>query len=288
MSHGDERLLAMKLFWHICLKLDLILDYQVELHANQWLLTQDTAMYMKILLIDYLSTEGILTNYRVYPKNSGNHQLVLDRLADVHGPGHGEHDIDIGGVRIYNSNLVDIDRTCTQIRNFTFLNDNEEFSYKIEHMNLNVGNSNSGEGGMYYFIGPSGFRASRLFVSDPYDEDTDDDYNRKQFRHTVKWDTEFKSQMIEMQLRSGHGTFSFRTGGLFHPFDSGGDFIDCTEEESIINQIIDDQLLRDGGGAAIYNDLTDNFDWIEWKPSVFGFSINVNKLIKYFISKLRS
>lgn len=243
-------------------------------------------MYMKLLLIDYLSPDGVLTSYRAFPKYDGG-AVVMDRLSDVRGPTYGSSDLDVGGARIYNSDKVEILRSSTQIRAFAYDRDAKEFNFAIEHMGLDVGFSNRAEGGMYYFIGPFGWRAKQRFVSDPYDRKSTDDYKRKQFRHSLKWDTRFHSQLIEMDLRSSRGTFSFRTGGVFALADSKATFVEAQEDQGIVKRVVEDWHLRDGGGDAIKTDLADKVDWVEMKPKLFGVGININKIIKDAIAMFR-
>lgn len=244
-------------------------------------------MYMKTLLIDYLGLDGILRSYRVYAKHADD-PVVVDRLSDVDGPTLGEHDIDIGGTRVYNSDRLEIVRSSTQIREFDVSAQGEEFTYIVEHYGLAVGLSRQAEGGMYYFIGPSGFRATRLFVSDPYDQKTDDDYMRKQFTYTLKWDTEFKSQLLEMPLRSSHGTFSFRTGGVFRLEDRDGSFVDCESEESILTSVPNEPVLGDESRRPIWRDFVKLSRLMELKPNFFGIGVNLNKLIEDRDAALRN
>jgi hypothetical protein len=242
-------------------------------------------MYLKILLIDYLTADGVLTSYQVLPKHEGG-AVVVDRLTDVSGSPFGSHDKDVGGVRLYNSDKVEVLKIQTQIR--AFERTGHSFAFGIEHMGLDVGFSRRSEGGLYYFIAPHGFRATDLFVSDPYDKLTNDDYERKQFTYTLHWDTRFVSQVVEMNLRSSRGTFSFHLGGRFSPSREGVQFLACHEDEYIVSQATGDWHLEDGGQKAIQNDMAGLLDTLELKPTLFGIGIDVPKFIKTIIEMFRA
>ena len=241
-------------------------------------------MYLKILLIDYLTPDGVLTSYRVYPKYDGG-AVVIDRLADVIGAPFGVHDRDVGGARLYNSDKVEIRKIQTRIR--AFRRDGSGFDFGIEHMGLDVGFTKRAEGGMYYFIAPHGFRATGLYVADPYDRRTSDDYARKQFRYQLYWDTRFSSQVVEMDLRSSRGTFSFRLGGKFSPYTEDASFLGCHEAESIVNRATGDWHLGDGGQKALSRDMASVLDSIELKPKLFGVGIDVPKFVKTIVGLFR-
>ena len=243
-------------------------------------------MYVKVLLIDYLDSDGVLTTYRAHPKGDSG-PVVLDRLADVRGPSLGRHDLDMGGARVYNSDRVEIIRSSTRIRDFSVSTLTTRVSYGIEHMGLDVGFSRNAEGGMYYFIGPLGFRARKLFVSDPYDRRTDDDYRRKQFYYNFWWDDDLKCQMIEMPLRSSRGTFSWRTGGVFELWRGGDGYVDCEVGRSIVSRVVGEGCLRGGGGNAILEDwLKKVEEWVEVKPGIFGLSVDIKKMLRDLIGGL--
>lgn len=242
-------------------------------------------MYLKILLIDYLTPDGVITSYRVFPKYNGG-AVVIDRLADVRGTPFGAHDRDIGGARLYNSDKVEVHRSQTQIR--AFERTGTRFEFGIEHMGLDVGYSKRAEGGVYYFIAPHGFRATDLYVSDPYDRRTADDYERKQFQYGLYWDTRFTSQVVEMHLRSSRGTFSFRLGGKFSPHTEAAPFLECQEDESIVSRATGDWHLGDEGQKAIKRDMASVLDSVELKPKVFGVGLDVPKFVKTIIGLFRA
>jgi hypothetical protein len=244
-------------------------------------------MYLKILLIDYFSPDGVLTSYRAFPKYGGTPAVVIDRLADLRGRPFSREDFDVGGARIYNSDKVEIVRSSTQIRSFQIDRDRGEISFTLEHMGVEVGYSRNAEGGMYYFVGPFGSRGTRLFVSDPYDKKTDDDYQRKQFQHSLYWDTQFQSQMVELGLRSSRGTFSFRLGGTFAQHDSSAQFVSASEHEGVLKRVVEDWTLCGGGDRAIKRDLSEKLEWLHLKPNVFGVGANVNQILKDVIGFLK-
>ena len=242
-------------------------------------------MYLKILLIDYLTADGVLTSYQVFPKHEGG-AVVVDRLTDVSGVSFGAHDKDVGGVRLYNSDKVEVLKNQTQIR--AFEQTGSSFVFGIEHKGLDVGFSKRSEGGLYYFIAPHGFRATELYVADPYDQGTSDNYARKQFKYLLHWDTRYISQVVEMDLRSSRGTFSFRLGGRFSPSTEEAHFLACPEDENIVSRATGDWHLEDGGQKAIKHDMAGLLDSLELKPTVFGVGIDVPKFIKKIIEMFRT
>ena len=140
---------------------------------------------------------------------------------------------------------------------------------------------------MYYFVGPFDYRATRLFVSDPYDKKTADDYQRKQFQHSVYWDTQFQSQMVELGLRSSRGTFSFHLGGVFGLHDASAAFVPANEGEGVLKRVVEDWNLRGGGDRAIKRDLSEKLEWLHLKPNVFGIGANLNQILKDLIGFLK-
>lgn len=237
-------------------------------------------MYLDIALIDALTPDGILTSFRVTPKER-NHRVVADRYRDIY-PEKSNKEFDIGGIRIYNSEDCSILRTDTHLRAFRQINNG--YSFQFEHMGIPLCPIREDHHGFYNLIFPPGFRLIDLKIVDPYDENHSDVDQKKEFQHSVIWDKECKVQLIEMELRSNRGSFSFIAKGTFVLVDSSNEqeFINAQGSDWSVSTIINHDDLKDwlknDGKQCLIDQILEKIDWLELKPNICGFGINFNNV----------
>lgn len=241
-------------------------------------------MYLDIVLIDTPTPDGILTTFRIIPTHAS---LVTDKLHDIHPEYKTGGEMDIGGIRIYDSKNCEINRIESSIRALQ-TNDSGEFSFQFEHMDVPIG-----AGGIYNLILPPGYRLIDFRIVDPYDTEHTDIHQKKQFEYKILWDRLCKIQLVEMQLRSRHGTFSFIVDGCAILVDveriNNYKYIDAEELNSGICNIYElNRLLGDEGKNTLVGQLANKWlKWLEFKPSFCGFSVNINEIIKDYIKNFK-
>ncbi len=235
-------------------------------------------MNFDIVLIDTLTPDGVMTSFKVTPKDQ--HQRVLiDRYRDIYPDRFGD-ELDLGGARIYNSQECSILRTDTRLRAFNA--GDSTLSFQFEHMGIPVGPSRQAHGGIYNLVIAPGFRLVDFRIVDPYDQKHEDIRQKKQFQYNVIWDKECKVQLVEMDLRSNRGSFSFIAQGEAVLVDSPGEhnYVEAQESEWRVSNLTSHSMLRGGGKKVLSKELAKKVDWIELKPNIFGLGININEILK--------
>jgi len=78
--------------------------------------------YRKVI-IGSLTPHGVLTSFKVKPLNKSNKNLA-DRYREIY-PNKYDNEVDMGGIRIYNSKVCSILKTNTKVQSFNsdFQND---------------------------------------------------------------------------------------------------------------------------------------------------------------------
>jgi len=243
-------------------------------------------MNLDIVIIDFLNIDGSITNYRILP-NEGRRVLV-DRLPDVYRSRMNKN-INIGGTRIYNSSECSIDEYQTIIRGFSFDPEKQIIKFQFEHKGVPVGPSRNAHGGLWNLILPPRWRLIQLHVVDPYDNTVEQIEQKKSFRHDVYWDTECETQLVEMELRSGRGSFSFIVKGEASLFDNDAtQFAPCLETPYGVSRINYNNIIDQDGSNVLSERLNKGADWLELKPNLFGIGINLNQIIKDSINKFKN
>ncbi len=172
-------------------------------------------MNLDIVLIDFLTPDGVLTSYRVKPKQYHG-SLVVDRLRDISSQRFRDNDRDLGGTRIYNASICDIENHSARIRAFELKKTGIEqyFSFQFERIRVPIGPSKEGHGGIYNFVLYPGWRLRKIRIVDPSDNKYPSVESKDQFRYEVIWDTECNTQMVDMEMGSNQGSFSFIVAGM--------------------------------------------------------------------------
>lgn len=249
-------------------------------------------MNLDIVLIDFLSPDGILTTYKVKPKYHPR-GVVVDRLRDIYPDRFSEDDLDLGGTRIYNASNCYIEKQSTRIRAFKLDTTEQCFSFQFEHMGVPIGPSRKGHGGIYNFVLSPRWRLHEIWVVDPYDKKHTSIESKKQFEYRVIWNTQCNTQMIYMDMRSGRGSFSFVIIGkasIVGTDYESSEYVEADESEWGISELSNIHILDKNGEKCLAKELTQKANWLELKPNIFGLGINLNQIIqdiKLFGNKVR-
>jgi hypothetical protein len=192
-------------------------------------------MYLEVVLIDVLQSDGILKTYRYIPKHASD-TVVTDRLEDIDLDFKSTKSMahDRGSVRIYNSNKCSIDVFDTKPKKFTL--GRRSMRFELEHMGIPLGSSRDSRRGIYNFLLGSGWRLTNLYVSDPYDNSTSEAESKRQFERNVYWDTKYHTQAVDILISSQRGSFSFILGGSAELYEkSDSNFIPSAEGSKLIS-----------------------------------------------------
>lgn len=111
-------------------------------------------------------------------------------------------------------------------------------------MYIPVERTRTGSCGIYNFILPVGFRLTDLQIVDPFDKNNKSD--KKQFKYEVFYDRDNKLQVVQMQLKSNRGIFSFVLKGEASAENSESEFISYQEQTIYLDEDIHDSLFDDG------------------------------------------
>lgn len=239
-------------------------------------------MNLNIVQIDTLTPDGILTSFKITPKQK-HKRVLIDRVRDIRPDRFGD-ELDLGGTRIYNSKECSILRTDTGLR--TFDANEKDISFQFEHLGIPLGPSNRGNGGIYNFILAPGFRLIDLYIVDPYDNNHENIKQKKQFEYKVIWDNECKMQLVEMFLRSNRGSFSFIVCGSFALTDSGieHNFLEAQESDRKVSEITSGfllkKMLQDDGKKILAKGLSKKLDWLELKLTFCGLGLDLRKILQ--------
>lgn len=249
-------------------------------------------MYLDIVLIDYLSPNGVLTTYRITPRDARD-RVVIDRLSDIDMNFGSRDALNIGGTRVYNTSNCSIQVQQARLRQVMLSESDKSVSFSFEHMGIPVGSQRQAHGGYYNFILPPGFRFTELHVVDPYDHESDP-VKKKHFKYDILWDTSCSTSLVNMFLTSSRGTFSFILFGTARVFDKDAAYAYCParEDQYAVSGLLDYHIFSSKERKALADDIADKSDWLELKPNFMGIGINLNQVIKdsirAFGKKIRS
>ncbi len=237
-------------------------------------------MYLDIVLIDYLSPNGILTTYRIKPK-ADEEKVVVDRLGDIDTEFKSPDSIDIGATRIYNYANDSIRIQQARLRGFQVNVAENAMSFSLEHMGVPVGSKSQAHIGYYNFVLSPAYRFLDLHIVDPYDRKTEDYLRKKHFRYETLWDTSCNMSLATMELSSSRGTFSFQLYGKAQIYKSGqnSDYLKCTEITRGVSELIDYPISSESR-QTITDDIMKKSEWLELKPNIAGIGINLNAIIR--------
>lgn len=231
-------------------------------------------MYLSIVLIDFIDRTGTLKTYRFVPTGKYN-KVVVDRLGDICADVKGNTDKDIGLLRIYNSSECQLLSTKCKIKEFTCNSD--YISFEFEHMYIPLESSHYGNCGYYSFILPIGYKLTELHIVDPFDKKTSHIEKKKHFKYDIFFDSEKKLQIVQMQLRSGRGSFSFYLSGKASTEYSKVSFIDYQERTIYLDDTINESVFNEGIKKSFWKHLKES---VILEPSFNGIGIDLKKLFR--------
>lgn len=238
-------------------------------------------MYLEVAVIDYLNINGQLTNFNITPQDIHSY-VVVESLTSVQRL-RSNPKLSIGGTMIYNSEQCQIRKLETQLRTFTYASTSNVVSFTFNHKKLPLGPSNQGYGGLWNFLLPPHWRLRDLKIVDPYDNSSEIMSEKKEFRYSVYWDEEYEIQMIEMELRSNRGSFSFEVIGemsLIDTDESEINYVPSLTTRRSVEKLERIRILDKGGKFILASQLADKAKWFELKPNFFGIGLNINSIIQ--------
>lgn len=231
-------------------------------------------MYIDIVIVDYLDIDGVLYSYKITPKFR-RERVRIDRLIDIDPDFRTGPEIDVGGLRIYNSESCSIVLDKTKLRTVSIMND--VINFQFEHMGIPT------HGGYYNLLLPPNFRLIDIHLVDPYDRKHEKIEDKKHFQYNVYWDKSCSTSLVTMQLRTVRGSFSFIAKGsakIFDPTKEKGQFLSCDETEYGIASVLNIHILDDKARKILSEKIAEKVDWIVLKPNIFGIGVNLNQIIK--------
>lgn len=229
-------------------------------------------MNLSILLTDFIDNTGILKTYRFVPINQYN-RVVVDRIEDICTDIKGNTDKDVGRVRVYNSNKCELISTKCKIKNFSNDKGNKIY-FRLEHISVPVESSNSGSCGIYNFVLPIGYKLTELHIVDPFDKQEKIE-DKKHFRYDVFYDKENQLQIVEMQLRSRRGSFSFIVSGAASNEQHLDEFIDYEEQKIYLDKDILEFFFDEGIKKSFWQSFKES---LLLEPNFNGIGIDLKKL----------
>ena len=231
-------------------------------------------MNLSILLTDFIDTQGILKTYRFVPINPYN-RVVVDKLEDICADIKGNTDKDIGLLRVYNSDKCELHLSTCKINNFS--NNANKISFLFEHMYIPVESSRSGSLGIYSCILPVGYKLTELHIVDPFDSKKKPLKMKKHFRYDVFYDCESKIEIVQMDLRSARGSFSFVLEGEASN-DDNSNVIEYKEQRIYLDKDINNEYFFDDGiKKSFWENLKES---ILLQPNFSGIGIDLKKLFR--------
>ncbi|MBK5347009.1 MULTISPECIES: hypothetical protein [Bacillus] len=238
-------------------------------------------MYLEVAIIDYLNVDGKLTNFNITPKDLNSH-VIVESLSNAQRLRRSPN-FSVGGTMIYNSDQCQIRKIETQLRTFTQTSSSNIVRFQFNHKNLPLGPSNRGNGGLWNFLLPPRWRLRDLKVVDPYDNSTEIMSEKREFRYSVFWDEEYDTQMIEMELRSNRGSFSFEVIGTMSLIDTDESkvhYVSSINTSFAIEKLENIRILDKGGKHMLSSQLAEKAKWLELKPNICGIGLNINEIIE--------
>ena len=100
---------------------------------------------------------------------------------------------------------------------------------------------------------------------------------KKHFKYDVFYDCESHIQVVQMQLRSARGNFSFILTGEACIDDGKNKFIDCKEQNIYLDEDIREFFFDDGIKKSFWKNLKES---ILLEPNFNGIGIDLKKLFQ--------
>ncbi|MEH6917675.1 hypothetical protein V7Y60_26735, partial [Priestia megaterium] len=243
-------------------------------------------MYLELVKTDFLSLDGKITSFTLTPQTSSarSNKVRVDRVVEFERTRENRNK-ELGGNIIYNFDDCIMTTTVTPPnRNFKFNETNNSFSFEYNHMNIPLDSIDKGYGGRWNLILPKNWRLTELYIVDPYHKEEKIE-NKKQFRYSVYWDISNSIQLIEMELRSRRGSFSFIIKGSACKITNqigSTNYISSHESEFGLQELCEIPSFDIHGHSVRVNKWKAILQCIEAKPSTLGFGIDLKEVAKLF------
>ncbi|AKB50463.1 hypothetical protein MSBRW_1210 [Methanosarcina barkeri str. Wiesmoor] len=242
-------------------------------------------MYLDAVVVDMLARDGTMNNFNIKPK-SETERVTLDRRREIHSDVP-SYKFDLGGNHIYNFDKCTMEhsKTCLRLE----VHDNE-YSFKFEHMGIPIGPSKEGRGGIYNLILEPGLRFTDFHIIDPFDNTHEDIRKKKEFKYEVIWDKKYEVQLVEMYLRSRHGSFSFISYGSFVSIGAPGmyNFVKSSEYDKGVISLTDRYyLLKENERKMLLDCIIEKIgQYAKIEPTIIpGVSVKINKMLEDYQGK---
>jgi hypothetical protein len=238
-------------------------------------------MYLAIVLIDYISPDGVLTTYRITPRDAHG-SVVIDRLRDIDIEFDSNDSINVGGTRVYNASTCSIQTQQTKLRKFRINESETAMYFYLEHLGIPVGSPRQGSGGFYNLVLPPNFRFTELHIVDPYDKAHSEIQQKRHFQYDTVWDTTCNTSLTTMRLSSRWESFSFMLLGQAKIFEPAKalEYLECRDSAYAVTDLLDYGIISPKARKALAEDIADKSEWLELKPNIAGIGINLNAIIR--------
>lgn len=236
---------------------------------------KEMIMYVALMLIDYLGSDGFLNSAIITAKN--NNRVIIDALMDIDF-NEPEVDIqeqikDIGGVRVYNFHECNLTTSRVKLRSCrisgTCLN------FQITHQNLPLLPNERYTVGYYNLILPSKFALNELDIYGYHNSE-----RGKSLRHQLHQDIINGGYLLTMDLKSQYGNFSFQVRGEGHFYKGNTSPSHGISAETHINEIYRHGLfISEGESRKITSILSKFFKSTMLQPNFGGIGIDLKTLL---------
>lgn len=225
--------------------------------------------------------DGKLTNFNIRPKDLNSH-VIVEPLSNIYR-NRNDSNLSVGGTMIYNSAQCQIRKLETNLRTVVQAPSLDIVSFQFNHMNLPLGPSNRAHGGVWNFLLPPRWRLRDLKVINPYDSTSEVMIEKKEFRYTVYWDEASSTQMVEMELRSRRGSFSFEVIGTMSLIDTDEqevNYVQSNITNYAVERLENIRIMDIEGQKMLSSQLAEKAKWLELKPNIAGIGLNINAILE--------
>lgn len=178
-------------------------------------------MFLDILICEFLKQNGELDTLMFKPRaGTWGSSVVVDHRYDIDPRFKRPGSFDMGPFRIYaQGEYCDVHQLRTRLdaSRFRCSSDRQHIEFSIEHLGIPVGSIKESRHGYYSVVFPQGYSLTDLHVLDPYRVG-------HEFERHVLWDTKRQRHVVQVELRSGRGSFSFSLSAQLRRSDGSNSF----------------------------------------------------------------
>jgi hypothetical protein len=246
-------------------------------------------MHLDVVLVDYLEPDGKLTTFTITPGEE-HRRVAIERLRDIRPGTLPRAAVDLGGARIYDSPRSVI--TCHSAMLRLIEQHNADLSFRFSHLGIPVSPYSAHCLGAYDLLLAPGWRLTTLDIFEATPTGEVDPGHTKPLLHAATWDPECLTQLSSMTFGSEAGTFSFIVEGSAAPYDPDepSQYLMAVEDAHSVARM-PQKFRLDEDGRVVFShklcEIAEMADWLELKPGAFGIKINLTKMVKDCLVKLR-